>query len=153
MKLILPMLSLAAALAASGAGAELGADRGRLTCKLISEKNLVVYTTEEFDCEFTPKQGDAQKYKGKITAIGANLSVTKDMTLVWEVLAPTFDSSKSDALIGKYVGGSASVALAAGGGDNMLVGANKNSVTLQPISVSGIKGTGVRLGIDSFELK
>ena len=63
--------------------ADFGADIGVLTCKLKDVHNDIVYSAEEFACEFKPKSGDAQSYTGQIKSLGLDLSVTKDMTLVW----------------------------------------------------------------------
>lgn len=145
-------LCAAAALAAPMAHAA-GDEMGVLTCKLNGVENVVVYTKEEFDCEFKPRSGAAQSYTGQIQAIGVNLSVTKDMTMVWAVLAPSDVAGTEDYLKGRYVGGTASVALAAGGAANVLVGGTGETISLQPISVSGIKGTGVNVAIESFELR
>jgi hypothetical protein len=151
MKRVLFGLATAAALAAPMAYAD-GEDMGVLTCKLTDVQNDIVYTEEEFSCEFKPKTGDTQPYTGQIKAIGVNLSVTKDMTMVWAVFAPSDIAGTADYLKGRYVGGTASVALAAGGAANVLVGGTEETITLQPLSVSGIKGTGVNVGIESFEL-
>ena len=43
--------------------------------------------------------------------------------------------------------------MARGAVANMLVGGGHNSVTLQPLSASGIVGSGVSVGIEEFELR
>ena len=129
------------------------ADIGVITCKLTSVDNDIVYTNEEFSCEFKPKTGDVQTYTGEIKALGVNLSVTKDVTLVWGVLAPSSDAAEAGALAGRYVGGTASVALGAGAAANVLIGGSKHTVALQPISASGLIGTGAALDIEEFELR
>jgi hypothetical protein len=153
LKLSFLALTLSATIVTSAAFADFGADLGVLTCKLKDVHNDIVYTSEAFACAFKPKSGDAQEYTGEIKSLGVDLSVTKDMTLVWAVLAPTADSGASEALKGRYVGGSADVALGAGAGANVLVGGGHNSVTLQPLSASGIVGSGVSVGIEEFELR
>ena len=74
------------------------------------------------------------------------------MTLVWGVFAPTAAAGSAEALKGRYVGASADVAVGAGAGANVLVGGGDKSVTLQPISASGIVGSGVSADIEEFEL-
>jgi hypothetical protein len=148
-------LGLAAAitLAISASAVHARADIGVLTCSLADVKNDIVYTNEEFTCEFKPKTGDTQTYTGEIKALGVNLSVTKDVTLVWGVLAPSADAAEPGSLAGHYFGGTASVALGAGAAANVLIGGSKHTVALQPISASGLIGTGAALDIDEFELR
>ena len=145
-------LAVATAFAAPPALAEVGADLGVLTCKLQDVHNDIVYTSEKFGCDFKPHSGAAQSYTGEIKAVGVDLSVTKDMTLVWGVFAPTADAGSPEALKGRYLGASADVAVGAGAGANVLVGGGHKSITLQPISASGIVGTGASVDIEEFEL-
>ncbi len=152
MKVALSTLALAIALGTSTSWAEVGAELGVLTCKLTDVQNDIVYTDEKFACEFKPKSGKAERYAGQIKSVGLDLSVTKEMTLVWGVLAPTAHAGAAHSLRGTYVGGDAAVALGAGAGANVLVGGGENSITLQPISVTGIVGSGASLGIEEFEL-
>lgn len=146
-------LAAAIALAVSPSIVHARADIGVLTCKLTDVKNDIVYTKEEFACEFKPKDGDIQTYTGEFKALGVNLSVTKDVTLVWGVLAPSADATAAGSLAGRYVGGTASVALGAGAAANLLIGGSKHTVALQPISASGIIGTGAALDVEEFELR
>ena len=146
-------MAAAIALTVSASAVHARADIGVLTCKLTSVQNDVVYTNEEFACEFKPKTGDTQTYTGEIKALGVNLSVTKDVTLVWGVLAPSSDAAEAGSLAGRYVGGTASVALGAGAAANVLIGGSKHTVALQPISASGIIGTGAALDVEEFELR
>ena len=152
MKPLLTALGAIAALTATPALAEVGVDVGVLTCKLQDVHNDIVYTSEKFGCDFKPHSGEAQSYTGEIKALGVDLSVTKDMTLVWGVFAPTAAAGSAEALKGRYVGASADVAVGAGAGANVLVGGGDKSVTLQPISASGIVGSGASVDIEEFEL-
>jgi hypothetical protein len=149
------LIALAVATFAIGAqaSAQQRVELGLLTCKLKDVHNDIVYTSEEFDCVFKPKSGDDQTYTGQIRSLGIDLSVTKDMTLVWGVLAPTGDAASTETLKGKYVGGGAAVALGVGAGADVLVGGGENSFTLQPVSVSGMVGAGASVGIEEFELR
>lgn len=148
-------LGMAAAigLAMTASFAHARADIGVLTCKLTDVQNDIVYTNENFACEFKPKTGDTQTYTGEIKALGVNLTVTKDVTLVWGVLAPSADATEAGALAGDYFGGTASVALGAGAAANVLIGGSKHTVALQPISASGVIGTGAALDVEEFELR
>jgi Protein of unknown function (DUF992) len=146
-------LLVGAALAASTTMVFARADIGVLTCKLKDVHNDIVYTTEEFACEFKPNVGDVQSYTGQIKSLGLDLSITKDMTMVWAVLAPSGDPTKADSLAGKYLGGTAALSVGAGAAANILVGGGKDSFTLQPLSASGIVGAGAALDVEEFELR
>ena len=96
---------------------------------------MVVYSKEEFDCEFKMTSGTIESYTGQIKSYGLDLTVKKDMTIVWAVLAPTNDKYKQMSLKGTYVGGSVDIAVGAGMGAKILVGGGENSFALQPLSV------------------
>ena len=69
---------------------QVGAKLGFLTCKLKDVQNVYRHKpTRDCACAFKPKSGKAESYSGQITSVGLDLSVTKEMTLVWGVLAPT----------------------------------------------------------------
>jgi len=154
MKTLLSAAIILTGLATSSAfAADSGTQVGVLTCKMNGIKNLVVYTKEEFDCEYKPKKGEPHSYKGVIKEIGVNLSVTEDNTMVWGVIAPVEDLTSPDALKGTYVGGSGQVEIGAGAAANILVGGSGKTISLQPISVNGMKGFGAALDIAAFELK
>ena len=153
MRSVFAALVAATVSTASIATAEAGVDIGVLTCKLQDVHNDIVYTSEKFGCDFKPHSGDAQSYTGEIKALGLDLSVTKDMTLVWGVFAPTADAGSPEALKGRYLGAAADVAVGAGAGANVLIGGGHKSITLQPISASGIVGAGASADIEEFELR
>lgn len=152
MKYTVSALVLAIGLAATAAHADGGVKVGDLTCKMDGVKNDIVYTKEEFACVFTPTSGDTQTYTAVLKEVGVNLSITKDNTMVWGVLAPTDKLDSPDVLKGTYVGGSGAVEVGGGVSANVLVGGG-NSITLQPISVSGMVGVGASVGISSLEIK
>jgi hypothetical protein len=154
MKRLAPLAALATILVAPAAFAQdSGTQLGTLTCKMTGIENLVVYTKEEFDCEFAQEGAGSTTYKGVIHEVGVNLSMTKDATLVWGVIAPTGEVSSPDALKGHYVGAGAQVELVGGVGANVLVGGSGKTINLEPLSVEGMEGFGAALDITSFELK
>ncbi|MEM8790856.1 MAG: DUF992 domain-containing protein [Pseudomonadota bacterium] len=130
-----------------------GVEVGLLTCELTDVSNNIVYSKEEFTCNFAPAEGDPELYIGQIKSYGLDLQVKQDFTIVWGVVAPARFAKLPGALSGTYVGGSAEVSLGAGMGAKILVGGSENSISLQPVSVSGIVGAGASLGVQSFELK
>ena len=145
-------LPVLACLAAAPAMAESGVEVGMLTCKITGVQNAVVYSKESFDCNFAGAGGKQESYVGQITNVGANLSVKGDFTLVWAVFAPAADVYEPGALAGTYVGAGADASVGLGVGAQVLVGGG-NSFSLQPLSVSGGEGFGVKAGIQSFELR
>lgn len=154
MKPFLPLVAaMAMSLSASAALADNATDVGVLTCTLTGVTNIVVYTDEKFDCVFAPLSGADYNYTGEIKSIGVNLSVTKDMTLVWAVLTTKTDGDVADQLKGDYVGAGAAVEVGGGVGLNALVGGSSRAITLQPVSVSGSVGAGASVGIESFSLR
>lgn len=153
MKLTLMALTLASALGASAAHAADGIKVGVLTCKMDGLQNDIIYTKEKFACSFKPESGAEQKYTGTIKEFGVNLSFTKDNTLVWAVLAPSKDMVAPDILKGTYVGGTGQVELGAGASASVLIGGGKSSITLQPVSFSGMIGAGIAADLTKFELE
>jgi hypothetical protein len=147
------IIATLASVVGASAFAQDGTQLGTLTCKMTGSENLVVYTKEEFDCEFAQEGAGSTSYKGVIHEVGVNLSVTKDATLVWGVIAPSGDAASPDALKGHYVGAGAQVELAGGVGANVLIGGNAKTINLEPLSVEGMKGFGAALDITDFELK
>ena len=146
-------LSFAAMLGATPAFPQSGVEIGMLTCKVQDITNMVVYTTQDFACEFKPSKGELEAYAGKISKIGLDLSIKNDFTIVWAVLAPTETAYEPHALAGTYGGVGADVALGAGVGAKVLVGGSKDSFSLQPVSVAGVQGAGASVGIEEFKLK
>jgi hypothetical protein len=153
MKRALCVAALASALTAGPALAQSGVEIGTLTCSVKDISNMVVYTKERFDCKFQPASGDTEYYTGSITQIGLNLSIKKDFTIVWSVLAPTDIAGAPGPLSGTYAGVGADVSLGAGVGAKVLVGGGDNSFTLQPVSVAGVVGGGASLGVQKFKLE
>lgn len=142
-------LGLSAGVALAGDG---GTQVGVLTCSMTGIENIVVYTKEEFACTFKPNNGTEQTYTGVIKEIGVNLSITKDNTMVWGVIAPEKDLASPDELKGTYVGGTGQVEIGGGVAANILIGGSHQTISLQPISVNGMIGAGAALDIAKFEL-
>ncbi len=146
---------LAAAFCALAAPAMADADLklGTLTCKLTDIDNEIVYTDETFACTFAPSSGKSENYSGVIKEIGVNLSVTKGYTLTWYVVAGSLYTYKPGDMAGTYGGASADASAGSGGGAQYLVGGFNNEINLQPWAAGEVEGTGVSIGIESFELK
>ena len=153
MKASLFALPVLAALAAAPATAQDAAEIGTLTCKVTDITNVVIYTEQNFSCDFKQLNGTTESYAGKIEKIGVDLSIKSDFTVVWAVLSPKIDLNEDRALAGNYIGAGADVAIGGGLGAKVLVGGLDNSFTLQPVSVAGVAGGGASVGIESFVLK
>lgn len=142
----------AAYLSASAYAEQGGTAVGTLNCHVAGGWGYILGSSKELNCTFSPSGGgEPEHYKGSITKIGADIGYTKGGVLVWSVLAPTTDL-KPGALAGKYGGVSAEVTVGAGPGANVLVGGG-NSISLQPISISGQEGLNVAGGIGGVTLE
>ena len=126
---------------------------GTPTCRLTGVEDEIVYSDHKFACSFEPSNGKVESYIGEIKKVGIDLSVEKNYTLTWYVLAASLDSYKPGELAGTYVGASADAAAGNGGGVEYLVGGFNNLINLQPWAGGEESGTGVSVGIESFELK
>lgn len=144
-------LSGAALLPVSASAEENSVEIGALTCRQTDRTNLVVFSEATFDCTFDPTNGENEKYNGKTTKIGVDLTAYKVETLIWYVFAPSADHNPG-ALQGDYGGASVDAAVGVGGGVHVLVGGLQRSFTLQPAAVSGQTGVGIAAGIEAFEL-
>ncbi len=145
---------MAAILAATPALADdAGVKIGTLTCEQTGKSGGIISTSTQFDCEYEGINGEVtENYTGEISKLGIDLTATDDVTMVWAVVAPTAAAFEPNALAGSYVGASASAALGLGAGARVLVGGGNESFTLQPVSVEGIDGTGLSVGIEEFQL-
>lgn len=155
MKTTMKRLAVGAAAALGLAAQAQAADIqvGVLTCELVDKTNLILFSSKKFDCDFDPS-GDAphEDYSGVIDGIGVDLEVVESQQIVWLVLAPSREMP-SGALAGAYVGASASASASVGVGANALIGGVDNSISLQPLSVSGSEGVGVAATISALTLK
>ena len=72
--------------------------------------------------------------------------------MVWGVLGST-TSLPSEALRGNFVGAAADASLGIGAGAKVLVGGNKKSAVLQPLSVQGQTGINLAVGVSGLKLE
>ncbi|WP_088343646.1 MULTISPECIES: DUF992 domain-containing protein [Rhodomicrobium] len=155
-KLKLPVLAVSAlalvAFAAPGSMAKPSRDGvrvGVLTCKVEGGPGFVFGSSKELNCRFEGSGGRSERYEGEINKFGIDVGVTGPATLTWAVVAPTEDVRRG-ALEGNYVGASAEASAGVGAGANLLVGGSDETISLQPLSVSG--GTGVNAALAVSEL-
>lgn len=124
---------------------------GMLTCQLVHDTNVVVFSQESFDCVYEEAGGGTGYYVGEISKIGADLQFKSGQILKWAVLAPS-SIIGPDVIEGRYVGGSAEATALAGVGARVLVGGSSSQITLQPVSVSGQTGLGASATLDALRL-
>jgi hypothetical protein len=124
---------------------------GTLSCTLAPTIDLIVVAKEKMMCRFTPQTGPVQNYTGAMTTLGVDLGAIAGGTLTWAVFAST-EGPPFGALDGTYVGASGDATVGVGAGANVLVGGSARNVSLQPLSVEGMTGLNVQLGVSSLEL-
>jgi hypothetical protein len=142
------------ALAVGAPVAAYAGDRvGALECHLSGSGLSVLVSNQALDCIYKDDDEGFQPshYIGKLTKVGANLSVNGPGQLVWVVAAATRHLGPG-ALTGDYAGPEATVKVGVGGGGAVLVGGSNNTISLQPLSVEAGTGLGVTAGIESLSL-
>ncbi|MGI9365567.1 MAG: DUF992 domain-containing protein [Rhizobiaceae bacterium] len=150
---VLPALVLAStALAAMPAQAQNSKNTqvGMLTCTVDTSIGLLIGSRKNFACNFRRSDGTTEGYVGTATKIGLDVGITGRTVVKWAVFAPSVMSDKG-ALEGRYAGVSAQATVGLGVGANALVG-GKNTVVLQPFSVSGQTGLNVAAGFGGMNL-
>ncbi|MEM8788483.1 MAG: DUF992 domain-containing protein [Pseudomonadota bacterium] len=125
---------------------------GNLTCELTGGTNFVVISDATYACTFQTADGTVETYNARIDQLGLDLTVTREETLGWLVLSAT-GRGDPGFITGTYVGASASAAAGVGGGVRALVGGLGDSITLQPLSLSGSEGFGVSAGVERMTLE
>ncbi len=129
-----------------------GVKAGILECHVASGYGFIFGSSKDLNCLYSPdNKKNSQRYTGKIQKFGIDIGYTRSGILIWIVIAPTNDVDRG-ALQGKYVGLSAEATVGLGLGANALVGGG-NSITLQPLSISGQQGLNVAGGIGAVTLK
>jgi hypothetical protein len=124
---------------------------GALSCTMAPTVDLIVVAKERMKCRFTPQTGPVQSYSGALTTVGVDLGAIAGGTFTWAVFASTAGPPLG-ALDGTYVGASGDATVGVGGGANVLIGGSARNVSLQPLSVEGMTGLNVQLGVSSLEL-
>ncbi|WP_262029471.1 DUF992 domain-containing protein [Microvirga sp. Mcv34] len=149
----LPVAALAL-LAAFGATEAQAQNRGRvgvLSCSVSGGIGLIVTSQKTTLCTFNPRRGRPERYVGVIRRFGLDIGATRRGILTWAVFSR--GSVAPGSLAGSYVGGTAEATAGAGVGANVLVGGSNQSISLQPLSVSGQTGLNLALGVADFELR
>ena len=124
---------------------------GFLKCNVASGWGFVFASSKNLKCVYSSLSGQtSEKYTGTIKKFGLDIGYPESGVILWTVIAPRI-SQEPGKLEGLYVGISAEATALVGGGVNVLVGGG-NSVTLQPISISGQSGLNLAVGIGALNL-
>ncbi len=129
---------------------------GTLNCKILPHSgiNLLIHSTRDIRCEFSPVAGGSvEHYKGE-TGIGFGLDVAigKRSNMIYSVLASRHFTPKANQLAGKYSGAAGGATLGISVGDSAPIEKDDGSIALQPISVRN-QGAGVALGFSYIYLE
>ena len=136
------------------AGEDSGPEVGVLTCSTVpdSRVNLLIHSTAEIECEFKDADGTVEHYKGETgIGLGIDLHIAHDETVMFTVVAHHFEPG-THQLAGRYGGAKASVAVGHGGGAQLLIGGDHDSIGLKP-AVSHNQGAGVAAGLSYLYLE
>ena len=124
---------------------------GMMTCDVAGGFGYVLGSSRDLQCTFSPAQGPAEHYAGRISKFGVDIGYLQNAVMVWTVLAPTVALSPG-SLTGTYGGFTASATVGVGVGANVLVGGSSDTISLQPVSVEGGTGLNVAGGFASMSL-
>jgi len=143
---------LTVALAGSAVPAVAGhVEIGVLTCHVSGGIGFVFGSSKDLDCTFKGPRS-VEHYFGAIDKFGLDLGFTDRSKIVWTVFAPTRDVEPG-SLAGKYGGVSAEATVGLGVGANALLGGSRDSIALQPLSVSGQEGLNIAVGVAALRLR
>ena len=124
---------------------------GVLQCDVAKGTSFYVEQKQTMRCVFKHTDGTTEIYRGRIKEYGLSLGNPGPAHLVWGVFSPSKNVAKG-ALAGGYGGVTAGASLGVGMGANVLIGGFKKSFTLQPLSMSGMQGTNLALGVANVSL-
>ncbi len=125
---------------------------GKLDCDISAGVGMIIESKQDVSCTFVPSaSGSSQLYKGSIDEFGLAIGDVKQGRMVW--LVSSIHGQPLAGLQGTYRGVEGDASLGLGGGAKVLVGGNKDSVSLQPISLEGEVGVNLALGVASLKLR
>ena len=143
-------LTLAVAPTAPAIADEHGSgDLGLLRCDIEGKSNFVFKSTTRLDCLYSPSEGESRSYKGEITQFGLDIGFIDSGVILWSVFGPKITDG-ADAIVGSYVGASATAAVIGGVKVNVLV--NDRRIELIPVNVGGVIGANAAVGVAELVL-
>jgi hypothetical protein len=125
---------------------------GVLECTIEGGWGMLLGSSKEVNCEFNRADGTVDVYTGSLDKIGLDIGKTERAYMTWLVFTTVANEPGQNALVGTYVGVSAGASLGIGLGVNALVGGSQDQIGLQPISVEGVEGINLAVGLASLTL-
>ncbi|MDK1375339.1 MULTISPECIES: DUF992 domain-containing protein [unclassified Sinorhizobium] len=145
--------ALAALSGAAPAAAQSYVTLGRLTCGSEGGTGLIITSTKNLMCTYTPANGaPTAVYAGMIRKFGLDVGTTGKSVMVWDVLAKTGTPITAHALAGEYYGLGADASFAVGGGAKVIAGGTNKAFMLQPVNVQVQEGLNIAVGVDQLIL-
>lgn len=126
---------------------------GVLECTIEGGWGLLLGSSKEVNCEFKRADGTVDAYTGSLDKIGLDIGKTERAYMTWLVFTTDANQPGQNALAGTYVGVSAGASLGIGLGVNALVGGSQDQIGLQPVSVEGVEGINLAVGLASLKLQ
>jgi len=128
---------------------------GSLQCDIIPDSgiNLLIHSTRDVRCIFTPSNGGpVEHYKGETgIRLGLDININKRGKITYSVLAE-HSLSKPYQLAGKYSGAGGGITFGVSVGDATPIRKQDRSIALQPIQ-TGHSGAGAGAGFTYLYLE
>ncbi|MCB1347500.1 MAG: DUF992 domain-containing protein [Maritimibacter sp.] len=126
---------------------------GILECTIEGGWGMLLGSSKDVTCAFNRTDGSVDLYTGSLDKVGLDIGKTDKAYMTWLVLTTVANEPGDNALVGTYVGVSAGASLGIGLGVNALVGGTQDQIGLQPISVEGVEGVNLAVGLSSLTLE
>ena len=126
---------------------------GVLECTIEGGWGMLLGSSKAVTCDFKRNDGTVDAYTGSLDKVGLDIGKTERAYMTWLVLTTDANDPGDNALEGTYVGVSAGASLGIGLGVNALVGGSQDQIGLQPISVEGVEGVNLAVGLASLKLQ
>lgn len=126
---------------------------GALECTIEGGWGMLLGSSKDVACTFAYADGQVEKYKGSLDRLGIDVGKTNDSYMTWVVFTTAENIPGEYSLAGEYTGVSAEASLGIGLGANALIGGSDKSIGLQPVSVQGVEGLNVAVGLASLTLE
>ncbi|MDM9627605.1 DUF992 domain-containing protein [Rhizobium sp. S152] len=128
------------------------AEVGTLDCDVSEGIGAIVGSKQNVNCVFTPSApGSGSRYVGSITDFGLDIGTVERGRMIWLVYNAT--AGQPNDLAGTYRGVAADASLGLGVGAKILIGGERDSLSLQPISVEAQEGLNVAVGVAALKLR
>lgn len=129
-----------------------GQQIGVLDCTIEGGWGMLITSSKAASCNFKHANGTVETYTGSMDKLGIDIGKTDKSYMTWLVFTTAENKPGDYALAGTYVGVSAGASLGIGLGANALVGGSGKQIGLQPVSVEGVEGVNVAVGLAQLTL-